>query len=103
MRYRTLPGTGPRERGLRTCGFALGIAIGLGCVVAQCCAVRARRNAEERVRQMIERLEQTPHSRRPTGRAPGAPGSELAASLDPADVIDRTLDAVVALPASMPR
>jgi diguanylate cyclase (GGDEF)-like protein len=79
--------------------IAIGIAIGLGCVVvAVVVAVRARRNADERVRQLIERLEQTPQLA-PSYRteAPGAAGAELAASLEPADVIDRTLDAVVAL------
>ncbi|HEX4519254.1 MAG TPA: sensor domain-containing diguanylate cyclase [Gaiellaceae bacterium] len=50
------------------------------------------------MRQLVERLEQTPQVvpayRSETSASNGA---ELAASLDPADVIDRTLDAVVAL------
>jgi diguanylate cyclase (GGDEF)-like protein len=81
-------------------GIALGIAIGLGCVVvAVLIAVRARRSADERVRQLVERLEQTPQLAPTQGtEPPGQGGAELAASLEPADVIDRTLDAVVALP-----
>jgi diguanylate cyclase (GGDEF)-like protein len=66
--------------------IALGIAIGLACVVAAAAViivVRARRSAEARVRQLATGLGYT---------------SELSSSLDPSDVIDRTLDAVVALP-----
>ena len=66
--------------------IALGIAIGLACVAAICAVfviVRTRRSADRRVNQLATGLGYT---------------SELSASLDPGDVIDRTLDAVVALP-----
>jgi diguanylate cyclase (GGDEF)-like protein len=67
-------------------GIALGIAVvvALTAVVAAVVVVgRTRHSAEARVQQLATGLGYT---------------SELAASLDPGDVIDRTLDAVVALP-----
>ena len=81
-------------------GIALGIAIGLGCVVvAVIVAVRARRSADARVRELTERLQQrSQDAPAPRTEPPPSNGAELASSLEPADVIDRTLDAVVALP-----
>jgi diguanylate cyclase (GGDEF)-like protein len=59
-------------------GLACLFALGAGLVVA-----RARRSADERVSRLAAGL---------------GYGSELASSLEPSDVLDRTLDAVVALP-----
>ncbi len=62
------------------------IGLGLVTVVAVCAvvvALRLRATLETRARDLAGRLGYT---------------SELAASLDPADVLDRTLDATVALP-----
>jgi hypothetical protein len=64
--------------------LAIAVAVALAAVVAAVVVVvRARRTAETRVQQLAAGLGYT---------------SELSASLDPGDVIDRTLDAVVALP-----
>jgi diguanylate cyclase (GGDEF)-like protein len=66
--------------------IALGIAVAVALaavVAAVVVVVRTRRTTETRVQQLAAGLGYT---------------SELSASLDPGDVIDRTLDAVVALP-----
>ncbi len=81
-------------------GIGLGILVGLGCaLVAAVVAVRARRNADARVSELLQRLEQTPELA-PASRAEptSLQGAELASSLEPAEVVDRILDAVVALP-----
>jgi diguanylate cyclase (GGDEF)-like protein len=67
-------------------GIALGVAIAVAVVAVVAAVVivlRTRRQAEKRVQLLAAGLGYT---------------SELSASLDPDDVIDRTLDAVVALP-----
>ena len=67
-------------------GVALGVAIGLACAIAAVAALvvsRTRKGVDERVKQLTSGL----------GYA-----SELASSLDPGDILDRTLDATVALP-----
>jgi diguanylate cyclase (GGDEF)-like protein len=65
---------------------ALVVLVGVVSLVALTAigvAVRTRRSVATRVRQLVEGL---------------GYGSELAASLEPEDVFDRTLDAIVALP-----
>jgi diguanylate cyclase (GGDEF)-like protein len=67
-------------------GIGLIIAVLLACAVAAgavVVVVRTRRSADARVERLAAGLGYT---------------SELAASLDPEDVLDRTLDAVVAMP-----
>jgi diguanylate cyclase (GGDEF)-like protein len=67
-------------------GIALGIAVAVAAVAVVAAVVvvlRIRRQAERRFQQLAAGLGYT---------------SELSSSLDPGDVIDRTLDAVVALP-----
>ena len=66
-------------------GIALGIAIAVAVVAVLAAAavvLRTRKHAEARVQQLAAGLGYT---------------SELSASLDPGDVIDRTLDAVISL------
>src|SRR3984893_7727737 len=67
-------------------GIGLIIAVVLACAVvlaAVVVSVRTRRSVDARVERLAAGLGYT---------------SELAASLDPDDVLDRTLDAVVAMP-----
>jgi diguanylate cyclase (GGDEF)-like protein len=79
-------------------GIAVGILIGVGCaLVATFVVVQTRRSANARVRELRQQLERTPPPAPPP--APELKGSsvELASSLDPSDVIDRTLDLAMAL------
>jgi diguanylate cyclase (GGDEF)-like protein len=73
-------------------GIALTIAVVLACAVAVAAVVvvrRTRASVDARVAELAAGLR---HSNDP------GYSSELAASLDPGDVVDRSLDAVVALP-----
>ena len=81
-------------------GIGLGILFGLGCaLVAAIVAVRARRSADARVSELTKRLEQTAElTPDHPAESVTTQGAELASSLEPAEVVDRILDAVVALP-----
>ena len=91
-----------RNRGiLDGTGIAIGVAVGIACLSAAGAALvvaRARRSVASQPTAADAAPALQPRAADPARFRHTSHTSELASSLDPSDVLDRTLDAVVALP-----